>query len=1370
MGANTKISYGNASNDAYYVSQHSAVYPMMDMQPAINLVTKVDADNGIGGINSVQYRYEGFKVNLLGRGSLGFEKRTATSISANNVAIANSDIYAQKFPFVGEPLISESRLLANNQLLSRNENQFSCIDRTGRLLGYGACASFAANDTPIFPFVSTNKFITELTDDDLYGVNTIEKIKNLTYDLWGNVVQLIETTHGGGESFSSDQFSTFGTTENQQWQGLLSRQTITATSQTTSGFKSLSRTRQFTYTAQGLMQTETVEPDDASLKLLTNYTYNNAGQLLTKFVSGQGLKTQTTSYLYESTLPLRLSRQTNGLGHQNNFQYTDTRFPWLPTEVADANGLITKVVYNGFAQKMQTLQSSASGYQNLQALDFKWCNACGIDSAVFYSVKSSATAADVYTYFDVMGRQIYQWTAGFNKGIAEKVITRQFYNELGLPYRISEPFFESQLPVYTESTYDNLSRIKTVTRPDGAISYVSYYGLQTTNTNPLGQVQVINKNAIGQTIQTTDDNSSTLQMEYDPFGNLTLTRDANGNQVKVIYDRLGRKTKLDDPDQGIWTYTYNPDGTLKSQTDAKGQTTTMQYDVLGRMTKRTDADGLISNWLYDSGNKAIGKLSSENSSNGLSRSYVYDNLGRLVTSNTSIDGQTYTQTTSYDSLSRVVSTTYPTGVVIQNSYNTQLGFLEKIFKQGTSIPLWTAKSFDARGQLEQFKLGSNIDVENDHQLETGRLQDITAFAGPVELIRQRYQWDDNGNLDAKWDYTSNVQEDFTYDNLNRLTNVTTAGAYTSSTSIQYDALGNIINKSDVGSYNQYGGTCNNIKAGPHAVTGIIGKGNYCYDKNGNMLTGAGRSLQYTSANTVAKITQGTQNSSFKYGPNRERFKRVDSTSAGTTTTYYLGNYEKVVSGSTTIHKIYVGDFAQLEQTGSTQTLEYYIRDHLGSLIAITDSVGNIKQRLSFDAWGKRRALNASYKIDLLSFSKNYTTRGFTNHEHIDTVGLIHMNGRVFDPTISRFVSADPFIQAPNNLQSYSRYSYVMNNPLAYTDPTGYRWKYLRPLLAIGIGFINPGAWLASNSILAGAITGGIAGGVGTGSSKGALIGAFTGGVLGGIHMKFDGLAKAANLSGQEAIRFGSNSTLAFQKLLAHGMTGGVNSLLSGGKFGHGFASMGLTQAAALGGLFDSNGVFAGRAGNAIGASIIGGSASVVAGGNFAEGAVQAVMSHFLNDLNFPEKLKVFRENMSMAFDWAAGSGENYRTFGADSFQSLQMQDSPGVNAARSYYIEKFSDALCSNNLDLTGMDVTNFKGSFGVKEFISATYHMDATEHFVGSYGVEIYGGKSRTMNFRLTNNSSFKSFAYGMAPAWERSTMSYMGNMRQTYSWTERY
>jgi len=98
-----------------------------------------------------------------------------------------------------------------------------------------------------------------------------------------------------------------------------------------------------------------------------------------------------------------------------------------------------------------------------------------------------------------------------------------------------------------------------------------------------------------------------------------------------------------------------------------------------------------------------------------------------------------------------------------------------------------------------------------------------------------------------------------------------------------------------------------------------------------------------------------------------------------------------------------------------------------------------KTKVSFDAWGKRRNMDFSDSSNSASLAKITGNIGFTGHESISEIGLIHMNGRIYDPTIGRFLSADPLIQAPHNSQSYNRYSYVMNNPLSLVDPSGYGW-------------------------------------------------------------------------------------------------------------------------------------------------------------------------------------------------------------------------------------------------------------------------------------------------------------------------------------------
>jgi RHS repeat-associated protein len=106
---------------------------------------------------------------------------------------------------------------------------------------------------------------------------------------------------------------------------------------------------------------------------------------------------------------------------------------------------------------------------------------------------------------------------------------------------------------------------------------------------------------------------------------------------------------------------------------------------------------------------------------------------------------------------------------------------------------------------------------------------------------------------------------------------------------------------------------------------------------------------------------------------------------------------------------------------------------------LTDGTGAVLERTSFDAFGKRRPSNwTPDPNDVYTNERLYrTARGYTGHEHLDNVGLIHMNGRVYDPALGRFTSPDPFVQFPESTQGLNRYSYVNNNPLSYTDPSGF---------------------------------------------------------------------------------------------------------------------------------------------------------------------------------------------------------------------------------------------------------------------------------------------------------------------------------------------
>ena len=127
----------------------------------------------------------------------------------------------------------------------------------------------------------------------------------------------------------------------------------------------------------------------------------------------------------------------------------------------------------------------------------------------------------------------------------------------------------------------------------------------------------------------------------------------------------------------------------------------------------------------------------------------------------------------------------------------------------------------------------------------------------------------------------------------------------------------------------------------------------------------------------------------------------------------------------------------MEHKSGQENLYYTYTDYQGNLMAVTDASGNVKERYAYDPWGLRKnPTNWSVSDTRTSF---LFSRGYTLHEHLDDFGLINMNGRVYDPLMAQFLSPDPYIQAPGSWMNYNRYAYCLNNPLMYSDPSGYNW-------------------------------------------------------------------------------------------------------------------------------------------------------------------------------------------------------------------------------------------------------------------------------------------------------------------------------------------
>ena len=627
---------------------------------------------------------------------------------------------------------------------------------------------------------------------------------------------------------------------------------------------------------------------------------------------------------------------------------------------------------------------------------------------------------------------------------------------------------------------------------------------------------------------------------------------------------------------------------------------------------------------------------------------------------------------------------------------------------------------DARGNVVRERLGNGVARSHRFDGETGRILAIrSGLLTATDRQALAYSWDALGNLKTRT--RGAVTETFAYDGLNRLTSY--ALGTQPARAVTYDGYGNIRTKTGTGTYT-YGsdaGAAPSLTAGPHAVASVSrpasGGGattvSYSYDANGNNVASTdGRTIAYTAFDKPTSIVKGSHTTAFAYAPDRARFKRTDTDAQGTTTTLYLGSVEKITRpGGLTQLKRHIGGVV-IETTGpatgrctaadATVTL-YRLNDHLGSVDALLDEAGDQYQAMRFDPWGRRTdAATGSDLTDMaaMTFDHCATTRGFTNHEMLDEVGVIHMNGRIYDPTLARFLQADPFVQFPNNLQNHNRYSYVMNNPLSYTDPTGYFLGDLfRPLASIAISIWLPGAgfWtgstlFAANGVGAVAVSGFVAGAVASGNLKGAAMGAFSAAAFHGIGGIFEGTFVPN--TGTGALGSGLTAPGLALKSAFHGFAGGLMGVLQGGRFGHGFLSGFATQAAAgrIDGLKHSHH-------RVLAAAVLGGTVSAATGGKFANGAITGAFSRAFNDEIHKS------EDQAPSIEDDADYAENW------------------IFEGRHQYV-RVSDAVCSmSKADCTLANVVaalNAKGAYPeqAREFVPGQEHI-ADVDIPGPFGID---------------------------------------------------
>jgi RHS repeat-associated protein len=781
-------------------------------------------------------------------------------------------------------------------------------------------------------------------------------------------------------------------------------------------------------------------------------------------------------------------------------------------------------------------------------------------------------------------------------------------------------------------------------------------------TNAAGSITTIQYNQRGQKIAMQDPAMGSWTYGYNAFGELVSQRDSLNQTANMAYDALGRLTQRTESDLvSEWSYDKKFDGAACGKSvgklcEAKADNNykrTHTYDSLGRPSSTTTVlDNVASPEVVSATfDVNTGRVVGKTWPTGYQASYSYTPTGYL-SGVTGGGTNGFSQTTSYQILGMTPQgqiTKYRTGNNV-TTVRTYDPLVENMSAQVVTTDgqaagnvLNQAYRFDALGNLlTRLDNTPGVGTQESFSYDSlNRLTTASILGGAVSPpTTTEVMYDQRGNITYKSDVGRYWYDSARPDRMTQVTLETATGATVSLTGTR--ALSYAFDDSSVNAQNVNGTT--------------VGNGNLTYTVSQDMVNGR-HTLRYesqTSFNMPSQIVYGNfvtntsstadRTLSFVYGPEHQRIKQNVALSGNGTSSYYSGNtwylngedslglsYEKEVRANGTIeHKHYLSAgglaFALFtSRTGSLNglpatTTSYFHQDHLGSIAVITDETGEVRERLAYDPWGKRRFIGSTPglpdNIDTIVGVK--TDRGYTMHEHLDEVGVIHMNGRIYDPLMGRFMSADSYIQAPDMLQSYNRYSYVINNPLNKADPTGHFWGWVaaivaevayqvgaisekdaRTIQAIGIG-MQTGAWAlkatGGNVIAAGAIGGAASGFVGSnGDMQATAQGAFTGALF--------GWAGTTGTGADDATRAAS-----FERYAAHATAGCVSSVAGGQECGRGATSAVFGKWATN---LTSGSGFAAEFSSAV---VAGGVGSVIAGGKFENGATTAAYGYLFNEM------------------------------------------------------------------------------------------------------------------------------------------------------------
>lgn len=994
-------------------------YPRRCAVGARRVVAKYETNNGADVKHVFDLHYRDGRVHLRGWGWLGFgtqillddaNKATKTTTFENRTPAAIFGDYplAERAASV----VTTVRAKATDPNPNRIDSFRIDITREMEVIN---------TSTGLQYFVAPTATREQTLQD---GVIVSDARTSTTYDELGNPRNSVSWVEGVDETTTIERDYW-----NDQSNWLLRRPKHVVRCSTTGGGAQC-KTLDVDYDALGRPVTQRSSADGGAGVTVT-YTYDDKGNPNTAAVSDATGTTRKSCMTFDSTGTFPTA-MIDGLGHKRFYQY-DARFGTLSTEI-DPNGLATQWATDRLGRVTQERRPDGTQTTILRSQIVDPIRGKATQ------VKTMATGAPTTTVqFDQRDRPVIEWTDNLHPYctgpclIVPRLVHYTEYETLTDEVRRESMPVDETLPLTTFwNSYlrDATGRIlKSDTYWAGGTMKFGYDKLVTTVTTPGNIVKTITTDPGGRTVAIKDP-SGTSTFEYGPFGRLAKSTSSAGEVSRYSYDGFGRITSATEPNRGTTTRTFDGFGNLVETTDAMGRTMKWTYDTGGRPLTRTDNDGLAT-WTWDTAPGAgIGHIAALDAPAG-KRSYSYTAVGQLASDTLTIGSESFVTTRTYDTAARLATIAYPLapglpGAVVAKREYDSAGHLVRVADATTNANYWTITAKDAYGHPTEELLGNGAKTAIGYVLDKNRVSSIKTTLGASTLQDLTYVWTDRLDLASRADGLQHKTESFTYDPLDRLTCAKFDASPTCALSVAYAANGNIASKSDVGSY---------VYAAdhPHAVRSIASK-TYDYDLVGNQIKRPDATLTYTANDQVRSIVPTAGASvTYDYDANGKRIRRT----IGTETAIYAGLYERTTKASGVDHLYSITNNDHVvalvtRHAGLADTTTFVHVDHLGSPDVLTNKTGVVIQRLSYDAFGQRRnpAWGQSYTPATSAVPMSYTG------QHEDVLDLVDMKGRTYDPKLGRFLQADLISGSPLASQSNS-YSYVGNNPLVFTDPSGY---------------------------------------------------------------------------------------------------------------------------------------------------------------------------------------------------------------------------------------------------------------------------------------------------------------------------------------------